>query len=176
MLLLKFCHIVRVKVDGSGRPWLRNRIQLRPYVPRSPPPLSTTPSSSIVIPEGPPLQTPPAQAPPLQTPTTQIPPRVSTPQPVYASTPNRSERVAPRAVDEDSTWRMSLPSTQHPQATLSTPRTSTRSTQPIPSDSTIPYDMTVHNEIPLPGIRRSTRPRTEPKRLSPKMKGKSHLR
>ena len=180
----------RVKVDGSGRPWLRNRVQLKPYVPQTVPPTATTPSASITIPEvtpaAPSAQIPPSQRiPPPQIPQTQAPPpqgtplRVHPPRPVYASTPNNgSDRVS-----DNTTWRSSLPAEPTarsllpvPQPTMSTRRRDIPSfgapIQPALLDATVPYDMT--SEAPV--MRRSTRSRVPPQRLSPKMKGKTHFR
>ena len=190
----------RVKVDGSGRPWLRNRVQLKPYVPQTVPPTAITPSTTITIPEvtpvAPPAQVPPSQrSPPPQIPPTRAPPpqatplRVHPPRPVYASTPNNgSDRV-----NDNTTWRSYLPAdrdssqrgsdgpTERSSLPVPRPTTSTRSwdipssgapTQPALLDATVPYDMTSE----APAIRRGTRLRVRPQRLSPKMKGKTHSR
>ena len=145
-----------VKVDGSNRPKLRNRIHLKPYVPID---------NSITIPKKS---------------TIHIPEFPETPQPVHTSTPTRSNIVTPPFVNNtDPTWR--------PTTTLASPNTTVVPQIPLLStsndtprapttnDSTIPYNITNSTIDPPTTTRKSVRFRQQPQRLSPKMKGKSHI-
>ena len=159
----------RVKYDGSGRLQVRNRQHLKAFVP---------PSAGPSYPP---------------TPTTLIPNEdVTISTPALASTPIRSVRATIHP-SSPPTWRASpasnpsnnnnIPyhSVSHLPPNNSTQDDSTITivpdTQQSPQDqdlsSTIPYDITQPEPV---GLRRSTRTRNAPPRLSPKLRGKSHIR
>ena len=157
----------RVKYDGSGRLQIRNRQHLRAFVPPHNTP-SYPPIPSVIVPD--------ASSPP-STP--------STPPPAHASTPIRHQQSAITAppslqgTPSQPTFHRT-PTPQHTQPlneinnemTIAPPSNDTAVPQTHNPDQseTIPYNITD------PMIRRSTRYRQPPERLSPKLKGKTHIR
>ena len=144
----------RVKYSGSGRLQVRNRQHLRPFVPQS---VASYPqASSIVIPED------------------------NIALPAHTSTPNRPNLDNPRSAPlEVPSWRANL--TPEDETVIARPPVAVPAAPVAPTDQpptphdasdTIPYDIT--NEYP--DLRRSTRHRRQPARLSPKFQGKTHIR
>ena len=147
-----------VKVDGSNRPRVRNRIHLKPFVPNTS--KVTIPSNSTIsLPENPGIG----------------------PTPIHSSTPTRSDLVIPSfnntPTNEDPTW---LPPTTSPNTTVVQPPRTVPSSSvntprvPVNDDTTIPYDVDVTVDQ-VPPTRKSVRFRQPPQRLTPKMSGKSHV-
>ena len=143
----------RVKYSGSGRLQVRNRQHLKPFVPQS---VSSYPQvSSIVIPED------------------------NIVLPVHTSTPHRpNSGGTPSGPLEEPSWRASL--TPEAETVIARPPVAAPVDPVAPIDQpptlhdasdTIPYDITSEN----PDFRRSTRPRRQPVRLSPKFQGKTHV-
>ena len=159
----------RVKYDGSGRLQIRNRQHLKAFIPPSTPNLYPT-APSIIIPDD------------------------NTPAPALASTPIRS---TPNRNNVPLSWHASptppinnavpgpqnqmIPSTAPDTPNIAPPPATTgpqnnETLIPVPHQNpdlsqTIPYDMTEHLDL-----RRSSRNRNPPTRLSPKLKGKTHIR
>ena len=164
----------RIKYDGSGRLHVRNRQHLRPFVPpvNSIPPYPAAPS--LLVPSQPPAS--PSAPPSLVS--------RKLPAPAHESTPIRSDLVTSRDLGPPPSWRSGTvvdDSGTQPQlatGTSTSPNDSRaddtlvpRTTQTQDLSNTIPYD--ISTELP-PSVRRSTRPRHPPSRLSPKFVGKSH--
>ena len=159
----------RVKYDGSGRLAVRNRQHLKAFVP---------PSTNV--------SAYPA-APTFLIPNDDIPP------PVFASTPIRSEQDNSRNLTPPS-WRTTAVPSPTP-TNVAAPVLPAEPPVPVPDtpptlhqpqhealihapqsdtpdlSNTIPYDLTEYRDL-----RRGTRTRNPPIRLSPKLRGKTHLR
>ena len=159
----------RVKYDGSGRLQVRNRQHLKAFIPPSSHnPYPAAPSTIIV--EDKPSSPPPPPSPALaSTPIrpnpeiarNMIPPSLHaspTPQhqtnPAPQYQPHTVTSITPPAADQQHNTRPAAP------------------VQPNAPDlsQTIPYNLTEHF------LRRGTRTRNPPARLSPKLKGKTHIR
>ena len=149
----------RIKVDGSGRLTTRNRIHLRPLVPTSNSSALPPPSSRLIIPSE-----------------SIVPPT----QPMFTSTPNRPVNIVGKTTDpipltgpRPQAEASSLEEIQKSQAHQPQHNATTQISQPQNNpdlSETVPYDMTTEN----PATRRSTRPRAQPKRLSPTFHGKTY--
>ena len=161
----------RVKYDGSGRLQVRNRQHLKAFVPLTGvPAYPATPSLTI--------------------------PDVSTmpqpPVPNHESTPIRPDQATagrPRSPSWPTSLSLNSPHTTavHHDAPNTTPPSRRNTTiddhasSHIPSESinTIPYQelsTTIPYDLSEPLLRRGTRARLPPVRLSPKMSGKTHIR
>ena len=161
----------RVKYDGSGRLQVRNRQHLKAFVP---------PTSIPAYPAVPSLTIPDVDTTPRP------------PVPAHESTPIRPDQVTTGRPRSPS-WPTSLPlNSPHTTAAY---RDAPNTAPPSDRNSTIVNDHTTHlpNEslhtvpcqelsttIPYdlsePLLRRGTRARLPPVRLSPKLSGKTHLR
>ena len=171
----------RIKVDGSGRLTVRNRVHLKPFIPPTTAAIPA-PSPVITIPE--------------------CTPNTLTPHPVCASTPKTQDVASARNnyFPRNPLYSSSPPtavapithdsarSPTNPQVIQSThePTIMPTNTTTIPNDSaTIPYELdttiiprnstTIPYEITseLP-VRQSSRVRKPPSRLSLKLQGKTH--
>ena len=171
----------RIKYDGSGRLQVRNRQHLKAFIPPST--HNSYPAApSIIIPDNntpaPALASTPIRPnqeanrntlPPSWN-ASPTPPHITVPQPQNHGTPmaapNTPATATPPAIP--SATPSATPAAERPQHTTSTP---------VPNQNnpdlsqTVPYAMTDQLDL-----RRSTRPRNPPSRLSPKFKGKSHVR
>ena len=162
----------RVKYDGSGRLQVRNRKHLKAFVPPSGNAAHPTTSPLIIVDDStqPPLlastpirsgreinnnMSPSWQASPTQphTPTNTVAPQS---QPDNALVTNMNTPVRPPSTNQPDNIRL-LDPVQYPDA--------------LDLSQTIPYDLTEHYNL-----RRGTRTRNPPARLSPKLKGKTHIR
>ena len=159
----------RVKYDGSGRLQVRNRQHLKALIPPSSHnPYPAAPSTIIVEdkPSSPPTPPPPALASTPIRPNPEIARNVIPPSLHASPTPQHQTNPAPQYQPHTVT-SITPPAADHQHNT----RPSAHEQPNAPDLSqTIPYNLTEHF------LRRGTRTRNPPARLSPKLKGKTHIR